>query len=210
MDTMKANVLDRIRSSGRGTVFTPKDFLDIGSRDAADQALSRLTHNGKLQRLGRGLYHYPQMNRRLGIPLAPNIDAIAEALGRQTGSRIIPSGAVAANRLGLSSQVPAKPVYLSDGRTRRVRVGNVEFQLKHTAPKEMPAGNRTSALVFQALRYIGKDAVDGKVVATLRRTLSAQQRRELLSDAKYTTDWIGDAVRLIAGRTMRQAEVAHG
>jgi hypothetical protein len=210
MDTMKENVLDRIRSSGRGAVFTPKDFLDIGSRDAADQALSRLTHNGKLQRLARGLYHYPQMNRRLRIPLAPNIDAIADALGRQTGSRVIPSGAVAANRLGLSSQVPAKPIYLSDGRSRKVRVGNIEFWLKHASPKEMPAGNRTSALVFQALRYLGKDAVDDQIVATLRRALSAPQRRELLSDAKYTTDWIGDVARLIAARRTREAAVTHG
>jgi hypothetical protein len=210
MDTMKENVLDRIRSSGRGAVFTPKDFLDLGSRDAADQALSRLTHNGKLQRLGRGLYHYPQMNRRLRIPIAPNIDAIAEALGRQTGSRVIPSGAVAANRLGLSSQVPAKPIYLSDGRVRKVRVGKVEFWLKHASPKEMPTGNRTSALVFQALRHIGKDAIDDQVVAKLRRILSAQQRCKLLSDAKYTTDWIGDIVRLIAARPTRVATVAHG
>jgi len=210
MDTMKENVLDRIRSSGRGAVFTPKDFLDLGSRDAADQALSRLTHSGKLQRLGRGLYHYPQMNRRLRIPIAPNIDAIAEALGRQTGSRVIPSGAVAANRLGLSSQVPAKPIYLSDGRVRKVRVGNVEFWLKHASPKEMPTGNRTSALVFQALRHIGKDAIDDQVVAKLRRILSAQQRCKLLSDAKYTTDWIGDIVRLIAARPTRVATVAHG
>ena len=210
MDTMRENVLDRIRSSGRGAVFTPKDFLDIGSRDAADQALSRLTHTGKLERLGRGLYHYPQMNRRLRIPIAPNIDAIADAIGRQTGSRVIPSGAVAANRLGLSTQVPAKPVYLSDGRARKVRVGNFEFQLKHASPKEMPAGNRTSAMVFQALRYIGKDAVDDRVVGPLRRALSAQQLRELLSDAKYTTDWIGDVVRLIAARPKREAAVMNG
>lgn len=145
MDTIRENVLDRIRSSGRGAVFTPKDFLDIGSRDAADQALSRL-----------------------------------------------------------STQVPAKPVYLSDGRARKVRVGNFEFQLKHASPKEMPAGNRTSAMVFQALRYIGKEAVDGRVVGTLRRAFSVKQLRELLSDAKYTTDWIGDVVRLIAARPKRK------
>lgn len=210
MDTMREYVLDRIRSSGRGAVFTPKDFLDIGSRDAADQALSRLTHTGKLERLGRGLYHYPQMNRRLRIPIAPNIDAIADAIGRQTGSRVIPSGAVAANQLGLSTQVPAKPIYLSDGRARKVRVGNFEFQLKHVSPKEMPTGNRTSALVFQALRYIGKDAIDDQVVAKLRRALSTQQQCELLSDAKYTTDWIWDIVRLVATRPTREAAVAHG
>jgi len=119
MSTIQDTILDRIRGQGRGKVFTPKDFLDLGSRDAADQSLSRLVRGGEVQRLGRGLYHYPRINERLGIPLGPDFDEIAEALARQTGSRVVPSGAVAANRLGLSTQVPAKPVYLTDGRTRR-------------------------------------------------------------------------------------------
>lgn len=117
MSTIQNTILDRIRRQGRGKVFTPKDFLDLGSRDAADQSLSRLAKAGEIQRLGRGLYHYPLINERLGISLSPDLDEIAEALARQTGSKVVPSGAVAANRLGLSTQVPAKPVYLTDGRT---------------------------------------------------------------------------------------------
>jgi hypothetical protein len=87
MSTIQNAVLDRIRSQGRGKVFIPKDFLDLGSRDAADQSLSRLVKSGDILRLGRGLYHYPQMNERLGIPLGPDLDEIADALARQTGSR---------------------------------------------------------------------------------------------------------------------------
>lgn len=197
MSTIQDDILDRIHEQGRGKVFTPKDFLDLGSRDAADQSLSRLVKSGEIQRLGRGLYHYPQMNERLGIPLGPDLDEIAEALARQTGSRVVPSGAVAANRLGLSTQVPAKPVYLTDGRTREVRIGSTTFQLRHAAPKEFPVGCRTSAMVFQALRHLGQAAVDHKVVAQLRRALSAEQRQELLRDARYTTDWIGTIVRQV-------------
>lgn len=190
-------ILNRIRTQGRGKVFTPKDFLDLASRDAADQSLSRLVKSGDIARLARGLYHYPEMNERLGIPLAPDPDEIAEALGRQTGSRVVPSAAVAANRLGLSTQVPAKPVYLTDGRTRKVQIGKTLIQLRHAAPKELPAGNRTSAMVFQALRHLGHDAVDERVILRLRRALSTQQREELLRDARYTTDWISSVVREI-------------
>lgn len=197
MSTIQDTILDRIRGQGRGKVFTPKDFLDLGSRDAADQSLSRLAKAGEIQRLGRGLYHYPRMNDRLGIPLAPDLDEIAEALARQTGSRVVPSGAVAANRLGLSTQVPAKPVYLTDGRTREVRIGSTTIQLRHAAPKEFPAGCRTSAMVFQALRHLGQVAVDHQVVAQLRRALSAVQRQELRRDARYTTDWIASVVRQV-------------
>jgi hypothetical protein len=197
MSTIQNEIIDRIRGQGRGKVFTPKDFLDLGSRDAADQSLSRLVKGGEIQRLGRGLYHYPRVNERLGIPLGPDLDEIAEALARQTGSRVVPSGAVAANRLGLSTQVPAKPVYLTDGRTRQVRIGNTTFQLRHAAPKEFPVGCRTSAMVFQALRHLGQVAVDDQVVAQLRRALSAEQLKELLRDARYTTDWIATVIRSI-------------
>ena len=197
MSTIQDDILDRISKQGRGKVFTPKDFLDLGSRDAADQSLSRLVKVGEIQRLGRGLYHYPRMNERLGIPLGPDLDEIAEALARQTGSRVVPSGAVAANRLGLSTQVPAKPVYLTDGRTREVKIGSTTFQLRHAAPKEFPVGCRTSAMVFQALRHLGQVAVDDQVLAQLRRALSADQRKELLRDARYTTDWIGAVVRQV-------------
>ena len=208
MGTVQDDILDRIRGQGRGKVFTPKDFLDLGSRDAADQSLSRLVKRGEIQRLGRGLYHYPRLNERLGIPLGPDLDEIAEALARQTGSRVVPSGAVAANRLGLSTQVPAKPVYLSDGRTRQVRIGNTVFQIRHAAPKELPAGSRTSAMVFQALRHLGQPAVDDQVVAQLRRALSAKQRQELLRDARYTTDWIAAVVRQIVHD--QEELVSHG
>jgi len=195
MTTIQDTILDRIRRQGRGKVFIPKDFLDLGSRDAADQSLSRLVRSGDIQRLGRGLYHFPQVNKRLGIPLSPDLDEIADALARQTGSRVVPSGAVAANQLGLSTQVPAQPVYLSDGRTRQVRIGNTTIQIRHAAPKELPVGSRTSAMVFQALRHLGQAAVDGKVIGQLRRALSPDQRRGLLQDARYTTDWIGAVIR---------------
>jgi Family of unknown function (DUF6088) len=208
MSTIQDGILDRIRGNDRGKVFTPKDFLDLGSRDAADQSLSRLARGGEIRRLGRGLYHYPRVNERLGIPIGPDPDEIAEALGRQTGSRVLPSGAVAANRLGLSTQVPAKPVYLTDGRTRQVRIGGMVFQIRHAAPKELSAASRTSAMVFQALRHLGQAAVDEQVIARLRSVLSADQQQELLRDSRYTTDWIAAVVRQVAQDTREL--VSHG
>lgn len=196
--TVQDSILDRIRSRGRGKVFIPKDFLDLGGRDAVDQSLSRLARSGDVMRLGRGLYHYPQMNRRLGFTLGPDPDEIADALARRTGSRVVPSGAVAANLLGLSTQVPARPVYLSDGRTRLVKVGNLTIQIRHAAPKELPMGSRIGAMVVQALRHLGRAAVDDEVIGRIRRALSPDQRRGLLQDARYTTDWIASAVRQIA------------
>src|SRR6266849_1211208 len=206
--SIQDKIVDRLRRQGRGKVFTPKDFLDLGRREAVDQALSRLAKAETVQRLGRGLYYYPKINKRLGIAIPPDVDEFADALARQTGSRIVPSGATAANRLGLSTQVPAKPVYLTDGRSRQVRVGNFVIVIKHVSPKELPVGNRTSATVLQALRHLGQDAVDSTVVSRIRKALSPRKRSQLLRDARYTTDWIADAVRKIAEDQARGA--SHG
>lgn len=200
-------IIDRLRRYGRGTVFTPKDFLDLGSsRQCVDQALTRLAKAKVIQRVGRGLYSYPKVNKRLRISVPPNLADIADALARQTGSRIAPSGATAANQLGLSTQVPAKPVYLTDGRSRHVKVGNYQIAIKHVSPRELPAGSPTSATVVQALRYLGKDGVGPTVLGRIRKALSPRHRAQLLHDARYTTDWIGAAVRQIAD----QEAISHG
>ena len=102
----------------------------------------------------------------------------------------------------------ARPVYLTDGRSRQVRIGNCVVVVKHVAPKELPVGNRTSATVLQALRHLGKDAVISTVIGPVRKVLSPRSGSKLLQDARYTTDWITEAVRKIAGD---QAEaVSHG
>lgn len=200
----------RINKLGRGKVFTTKDFLDLGSRAAVDKALSRLEAGTAIHRLGRGLYHFARVNKKLGIELGPDIDEIAQALARQTGSRIVPTGAVAANWLGLSAQVPAKTVYLTDGRSRTVKVGRTHVSINHAPPKDLPLGSPTSAMVFQALRYLGKDAVTDELVARIRARLSPADQRKLVRDAHHITDWIAEVVRGLAAEESRPQEVDRG
>ncbi|MFA5141116.1 MAG: DUF6088 family protein [Elusimicrobiota bacterium] len=197
MDAIQTRIFSRIRRLGPRKVHASKDFLDLGSRMAVDQALSRLAKAKTIKRFCRGIYFLPKLNRALGIELAPDMDELAQALARKTGSRIVPSGAVAANWLGLSTQVPAKPVYLTDGRTRTVRAGNLSILIKHTPPKDFPLGSPTSAMVFQALRYLGKDAINAQTIVQIRRRLSGDERRKLVKDIRYTTDWLAEAVRKV-------------
>jgi hypothetical protein len=206
MTTSHPHILARIAQQEPGAAFTPKDFLDIATRDATDQTLKRLVAAGVLLRIGRGLYAKPRFNGALGVNIPPDLDEVADAIGRQSGSRVVPSGAVAANRLGISTQVPAKLLYLSDGRSREVRVGNYTIQIKHVPPKELPVGNKMSAMVFQALRFLGRDAITDQEIQTIRAAMSPADRQKLLDDAKYTTGWICECVRKIAAVT----EAAHG
>jgi hypothetical protein len=182
-------VLDRIYGKGRGWVFTPKRFLDLGSRPAVDKALNRLADKGTIRRLARGLYDYPMQHPQLGL-LSPDPDAVAKAISEKDESRLQPSGAYAVNRLGLSQQVPAKIVYLTDATDKSVRVGNQTIQLRQTTPKNMATAGSTSGLVIQAFRYLGKKGVTSNHIATLRRTLSPDDRKRLSKDRIYAPAWM--------------------
>ena len=198
MDTTKVKILARVRRKGAGAVVTPKDFLDLAGRDAVDQALSRLVRQGALLRIGHGLYHVARTNKRLGITVPPDPDVVAQAIGRRTGSRIAFSPAAIANRLGLSTQVPAKPVYLTDGRSRSVRVGNQTIRLKHVAAKQLPDEDDVASLAIQAIINAGESSLDDKAIEPFRRQLSVAQRRRLLRKARYAAAWVADAARRIA------------
>ena len=182
-------VLDRIYGKGRGWVFTPKRFLDLGSRDAVDQALFRLSQHGTIRKISRGLYDYPKQHPQIGL-LNPDPDAVAKAISEKDEIRLQPSGAFAVNRLGLSQQVPAKIVYLTDGPEKSVRVGNQTIQLRRTTPKNMATAGSTSGLVIQAFRYLGKEGVTSNHIATLRRALSADDRTRLMKDRIYAPAWM--------------------
>ena len=192
-----AKVVRRIRWAGRGSVFSPSDFLDLGSRDAVDQVLSRLVRTGVLRRLTRGLYDYPKTHPVLGV-VAPAPETIAAALAGKHGIRFQPSGAYAANLLGLSTQVPAKIVFLTNGPSRTVRVGNQEIRLVRTTPRMMGPARRISGTVIQALRYLGQAQLDAAVIRSLRRKLRPAEKRQLLRDLPFAPAWVGAHLRAIA------------
>ena len=126
------------------------------------------------------------------------MDQAAQALARKFLWTILPEGSLAANQLGLSRQVPAKLVYLSDGPTKKVRVGNRTIHFKHARPKQLSAANRMSGLVIQALRYLGRVDLDDEVIERLRERLSSEEKAALLEDARYGTDWIYEVAQKIA------------
>jgi hypothetical protein len=145
-----------------------------------------------------GLYDYPRYDEELGGILAPDVDQVAKAIARKNGWRIQPSGAVAANQLGLSTQVPAQVVYLSSGQSKTYKVGSVNLRFKRAAPRELVPGTDIGALVTQALRHLGKASVDDDVIESLRRKLPPKSRKRLLGDAKSQESWIWESIQRIA------------
>ncbi len=196
--TMENMITSRIYGKHRGWVFTPIHFLDLGSRAAIDQTLGRLSKAGAIRRLARGLYDYPVKHSNLG-DLPPNYDRIAQALAGRDNLKIQPSGAYAANLLGLTEQVPAKIVFLTDGPNRKVQIDKRTIILKRTTPKNMATAGHISGMVIQALRHLSKNNVTDKMIQILNRKLAKSDKRQLISDLRYAPTWIGTIFRKLQG-----------
>lgn len=178
-------------------MFVPADFLDLGSRQAVDLVLHRLVRKGLIRRLARGVYDFPKSHPVLGL-LSPSAEVVAQALAGRDRTRLQPAGAYAANALGLSEQVPAKAVFLTDGPSRTVKIGPTTIQLRRTTARNMAAAGRLSGLLIQALRELGEEHVTPERRRHLMRTLPARERRELLEDLRLAPAWMHPIFRELA------------
>ncbi len=190
-------ILERMRAQGKGIAFTVSDFHDLASSSAVYQALSRCSRAGTIRKIARGVYDLPRRDRDLG-DVPPSVEAVARALQGRGAIRLQPAGAHAANLLGLSTQVPVRTVFLTDGLTRTVKVGRRQILLKRTTPRQMATAGRISGTVIQALRWLGRHNVDDEVVSRLRRRLTAREKKQLLADRRHAPAWIAQVFERIA------------
>jgi hypothetical protein len=196
-----------VRAHGKGKwVCTPKDFSDIGSRAAVDQALSRLVKASQLRRVGRGLYDLPRVSRAMNRAVPANLDAAVAAVARRDNIRVMPDGIVAANRLGLTNAVPAKANYVTDGTSRTLKVGGWSIGLRHAPPSIMNWAGRPAASVVQALHWLGAGAInDPQTVAILQKRLPDAVKRDLLKGTRTLPDWAVSTANKIADRASAAA-----
>lgn len=212
MISLGDRIMKRVSAYGRGQwVCTPRDFLDLGGRGAVDQALSRLVKAGRLRRVGHGLYDLPRMSKLLKRMAPVDLDAAIAAIARRDGVRIMPDGLVAANRLGLTNAVPAKGTYLTDGHSRKLKIGGRSVRLRHAGPSVMRWAGKPSAPVMQALRWLGPDiAADRQVGMTLNRLLPDVVKTDLRNNSQDLPGWALPLARLItADRTPAVTNGSH-
>jgi hypothetical protein len=188
-DTVSQKIADYIHAHGEGWVFTSKDLLDLGSEEAIHVTLHRLKERGEINRIVHGVYYYPKNSKLLGS-MPPDIRGVANALASKYQIRIQPSGAYAANLLGLSEQVPAKIVFLTDGENKKIKIGKMELIFKKTTPKNMAMAGKISGLVVQALKFMGQDHIDEKKIRVIRKKLTSDDLKVLKEDANFAPVWI--------------------
>ncbi len=199
--TIENRILSRIYGNGRGWAFSQADFADLAARSAIDSTLHRREKEGLIRRVIRGIYDYPRHSKFLQKTISPDIDQVANALARKFVWRIQPDGATAQNLLGLSTQVPARVVYLSDGPDRSYSIGKTSLAFEHTALKEAGFKLRESRLLVQALRSLGEDRITPKLISQIRKKFEPALRQKILVDTKTATGWVYAAVQQIAKET---------
>jgi hypothetical protein len=197
MNTLPETILLHAQSLPEGGVLSPREFLHLGSRVAVDQAFSRLSKAGKLLRVARGTYVAP-VSSRFGSR-APTPEKVVKAIAEQSGETVAPHGASAANALGLTQQVPTREVYLTSGRTRKLKFGRSELLVKH-APRWMLAlGNGPAGAAVRALAWMGPKHAS-RSLAALHRTLPKTEWQTLMSARAILPSWLAQAIGQEAAR----------
>ena len=187
-------IKNRITQHEEGWCFTQGDFSDLGSEDSVRKVLSRLTDIRFISRLAKGLYQLPRYHDQLG-ELPPQVDAVIDAMQRARHIKCQPSGAYAANLLGLSEQVPAKIIILTDGASKQIKIGNQTITFKTTTPKNMATADSITGLVIQAIKYIGKKQINDEQLSQLKQRLSTNDIAELKRNAHLAPAWVAKLIK---------------
>lgn len=194
---MKDSYISRVEAAvatePEGKIFFISDYSGLGTPDAVRKALVRLCGDEKIIRLAQGVYYKPKIDKELGLGLLlPNIDDIAQAIAKRDHSRIVPTGDTALNLLGLSTQVPANAVYITDGSPRRISVGNGRGILfKHTSDlRALCYRSKLMMLIVSAMRTIGEGKITDEQMRILKNHLSNVPEEDFNEDIKLTPAWV--------------------
>ena len=202
MQPIEKQIVSRMYGRGRGWAFSANDFSAEFGRSTVDWVFYNLVASGTIRRVFRGVYDYPKYSELLEQELSPDFDQVAQAFARKFNWRIQPSGDAALNLLGLSTQVPGRLVYLSDGPNRQYHVGDIDsftLEFKKSALKDVGFKYRESGLVVQALKALGKERVDETVITTIRKQLDESACKRVLKDTVTATGWVYETIKRICG-----------
>ena len=194
MQNTNNDIIKHIQRNRHGKIFFADEFRKFGSNEAVRQALSRLCKKDFLIRLSAGIYLYPQHDKIIGI-IYPSIESIAKIIAKREKTRLIPTGVYALNALGLSTQVPAKVVFLTDGTARIVKVSKrATIKFKRTVAKNLSYKGKISLLAIVALKEIGKDKVTGEHLQKIKEALQQEKHENIIHDANLAPVWISNII----------------
>lgn len=197
--SIESKIKNIIKAHKRGWCFSAMDFAHVGSNESIRKALSSLHKQKYIRRLTQGIYDYPKLHKILGI-VPPNLNDVAKVIAEKNGVQIQPSGAHAANLVGLSEQMPGRLIFLTEGPSRRVKIGNQEIIFKKATSKIMASAGTREGLIIQAFKNLGKNHIDNNIRARVQKFLVSSSENEIRENTKYAPSWIRKIIFEIVGQ----------
>jgi len=189
LKSSKNQIETKILKSYLGKIFFAEDFYTYGSPGNIRLTLFRLVKEGILERLAQGIYLKPKRDPLLGI-LYPTTEEIAKQIAQRDKARIAPTGVFALYLLGLTTQVPLKAVYLSDGSQREIKIGNRSIQFKKTAPKSFAIKDELLHLIVQAFKEVGQEGVTVDFLEKITSLIHRLESKVIDTQLRYAPVWI--------------------
>ena len=195
IDTIENKILNKMKKCGRGSVFFITDFVSYGNRNAVNKALERLTNKGLVLRAARGIYCYPKIEKVYGLgSVPPSMEDIAEAMAKRDGAKIVPSGLYAQYQLGLTQQVPMNVVYLTNGISRTINLGEGKaIKFKHSSPRYFAMRNQLALLLTTALKDWKVENLSTEQIEVIKSRLNASPRLQV-ADLKLMTSKVRELI----------------
>ncbi|MDH0660766.1 DUF6088 family protein, partial [Empedobacter sp. GD03865] len=189
IETSKNKIQKKILKSSFGEIFFLDDFSKYGSSDNIRKVLSRLENEGLVERLTHGIYLKPKKDLLLG-KIYPTVDEIAKQIAKRDKARIAPTGVLALYLLGLTTQIPLKAVYLTDGSQREIKIGNRTIQFKKTVPKSFAIKDELLHLIVQAFKEIGQKEITDDFFNQIKPSILHLNEQVIQKQLKYAPVWI--------------------
>ncbi len=194
----KQEILNKIKNFESNQVFIASDFFDIAGYQTVRSSLNRLVKDKVIIRVMKGIYFKPKYIELIKEYESPSANEVANAIARKYNWTIAPSGNTALNLLGLSTQVPAKWTYVSDGRYASFTFSNATIEFKHRSNRDISKMSALTAIAIQSIKAIGKNKITSKQIDYLRKKLTEKEKSELLIDSKTTSVWVYDIIKKIS------------
>jgi hypothetical protein len=198
MSNLAHQVLEHAGTLPEGSTLVAKTLLHLGGRAAVDQALSRMARTGHLLRASRGVYVLP-VKGRFGTR-APEVSKVVGEWAAQRGETVVGHGAGAANALGLTTQVPVRQIFLTSGRSRKLKLGAQTVELRHAPPWQLIFPGQPAGDVIRSLAWLGPSGSEA-ALKKLRRKLPASALQEVANARARLPTWLAGQVSALMTRT---------
>lgn len=173
-----------------GKPFTSRELIGLGKESNVRKVLERLVKEEEIIRVSRGIYARPKRSRYVKGPIPPSVEAVLKTITSSTGETFQYHGAEAVRQLGLSTQAPVKPIFLTNGRSRILSIGNIDIKLRKVSQRKLILAGTLAGIAISALWYLTKEEISLKTIERIEDKLPLEEFKKLVEAKASLPSWV--------------------